>query len=152
MQVQLLAATLKLSLQVSLLDGSATDSLDEDGLRQHLQLDSACLRATVYCRAPASLQSGDLQLQLVAMSEDGGGNSRAAAAQAAQRFLFLGQGESASMAEQERWIVEQPVIVLPDRWGWAGGAREGMHRLAAGTELRLARVRTMRAAAPAPPH
>lgn len=98
--------------------GSA-GSLDEDCLL--LQPGAATLRSTVYCRAPASLQTGQLQLQLVADTDGagGGGGARSARAQQAQRFLFLGEhgGAGASLADQERWIVEQPVIVLPDSGG-----------------------------------
>lgn len=98
--------------------GSA-GSLEEDCPLQHLELESTVLRSTVYCRAPASLQTGQLQLQLVADSGGGGGGARSARAQQAQRFLFLGEdgGAGAGLADQERWIVEQPVIVLPDSGG-----------------------------------
>lgn len=101
--------------------GSVSDSMDDELLRQQLLLESSCLRASAYCRAPASLQTGALQLQLVATSEDacsGSCGSSVSGAQAAQRFLFLGQEGvgGGSLHEQERWILEQPVIVLPDRW------------------------------------
>ncbi|KAL4443615.1 hypothetical protein ABPG75_011352 [Micractinium tetrahymenae] len=125
LQLQLLTASLQLSLQAVLtagVSGSASSLDDEDCLRQP---EGAALRLTVYCRAPASLQTGQLQLQLVADLDGadggggGGGAARSARAQQAQRFLFLGEdgGAGASLADQERWIVEQPVIVLPDSGG-----------------------------------
>lgn len=124
LQLQLLTAALKLSLQAVLSSsvlGSVSDSVDDEPLRQQLLLESSCLRASAYCRAPASLQTGALQLQLVATSDEGMGGSgmggSVSSAQAAQRFLFLGQDGAGggSLHEQEQWILEQPVIVLPDR-------------------------------------
>lgn len=115
LQLGLLTGALQLSLQAALSTG-ISDSLDEEGLRQHLLLsDAGRLRASVYCRSPASLQTGALQLQLVAAS-DGDAGAAAAAQQPAQRLLFLGQ-EGGSLADQEAWILEQPVIVLPDSGG-----------------------------------
>lgn len=122
LQLQLLTAALQLSLQAVVAGGVAgsAGSLDEDCPVQHLELESTALRSTVYCRAPASLQTGQLQLQLVADTDGGGGGGASSArAQQAQRFLFLGEdrGAGASLADQERWIVEQSVIVLPDSGG-----------------------------------
>lgn len=116
LQLGLLTGTLQLSLKAAL-SASISGSLDEESLRQQLLLSEAgCVRASVYCRSPASLQTGQLQLQLVA-SSDGDGDARPAAAQQpAQRLLFLGQ-EGGSLADQESWILEQPVIVLPDSGG-----------------------------------
>lgn len=137
LQLQLLTAALKLSLQAVLSSsvlGSVGDSLDEELLRQQLLLETSCLRASAYCRAPASLQTGALQLQLVATSDDGGssggssGSGSVSSAQAAQRFLFLGQEGTGggSLHEQEQWILEQAVIVLPDRWALRGGEGRGL--------------------------
>ncbi|PRW56641.1 hypothetical protein C2E21_4621 [Chlorella sorokiniana] len=127
LQLQLLTAALKLSLQAVLSSsvlGSVSDSLDDEMLRQQLLLETACLRASAYCRAPASLQTGALQLQLVATSDESGSGGSGiggsvSSAQAAQRFLFLGQDGAGggSLHEQEQWILEQPVIVLPDSGG-----------------------------------
>jgi hypothetical protein len=73
--------------------------------------EGAALRCAVYARSPASLAAGKLQLQLVAATD-----GREAAAAAARQDLFLGV-PGASASYQEAWIVEQPVIVLPDSGG-----------------------------------
>ena len=120
-QLQLLAVSLQLSLQAVLSSSISIDdsSIDEEALRQQLLADSTCLRSTVYCRAPASLQTGQLQLQLVAALGGGSQDLQQQQQQQQQRFLFLGhQGvPGSSLAEQEQWILEQPVIVLPDSGG-----------------------------------
>ena len=130
LQLGLLVSALQLSLQASILGagGSVIGSLDEDGpLRQQLLLDPRPLRCTAYCRAPGSLRTGNLQLQLVAASDAGAGDAMSAAAAGAaqaQRFLFLGQDGmggggmgGGGLHDQEQWILEQPVIVLPDSGG-----------------------------------
>jgi hypothetical protein len=118
-QLKLLTTALQLSLQAVLTSSISIDEeVDEEALRQHMLADSDCLRSTVYCRAPSSLQTGQLQLQLVAAS---GGSStlQPPPPQQQQRFLFLGQDGMAggSLADQEQWILEQQVIVLPDSGG-----------------------------------
>lgn len=126
LQVQLLTSALTLSLQAALSSstaGSVGDSADDDSLRQQL-LEASGLRASVYCRAPGSLHTGKLQLQLVAASGEDGASGGASTHQQqpppAQRFLFLGQdgaGSGSSLQDQEQWILEQPVIMLPDSGG-----------------------------------
>jgi hypothetical protein len=69
----------------------------------------AALRCAAYCRAPRSLASGELALALVAATD-----AAEAEAAAARQDLFLGV---AGGERWEAWIVEQPVIVLPDSGG-----------------------------------
>jgi hypothetical protein len=70
------------------------------------------VRCAVYRRSPASLPSGQLQLQLVAASD--AQESEAAANH--RKDLILGIPE-ANEQYQEAWIVEQNLIVLPDSGG-----------------------------------
>ncbi len=70
------------------------------------------VRCAVYRRSPASLPSGQLQLQLVAASD--AQESEAAANH--RQDLILGIPE-ANEQYQEAWIVEQNLIVLPDSGG-----------------------------------
>lgn len=69
------------------------------------------LRCAMYSRSPNSLSSGKLQLQLVAATD-----AREAEAAQARQDLFLGV-PGASGTYQEAWIVEQPLIMLPDSGG-----------------------------------
>lgn len=69
------------------------------------------LQCTAFLRDPSSLQTGELQLSLAASVGAVEGDA------ARQRHsLLLGHGQ-ASLAEQEQWLVEQAVIVLPDSGG-----------------------------------
>ena len=70
------------------------------------------VRCAVYRRSPASLPSGQLQLQLVAASDI----QEAEAAANHRKDLILGIPE-ANEQYQEAWIVEQNLIVLPDSGG-----------------------------------
>ena len=70
------------------------------------------VRCAVYRRSPASLPSGQLQLQLVAASDA----QEAEAAANHRKDLILGIPE-ANEHYQEAWIVEQNLIVLPDSGG-----------------------------------
>jgi len=70
------------------------------------------VRCAVYRRSPASLPSGQLQLQLVAASDA----QEAEAAANRRKDLILGIPE-ANEQYQEAWIVEQNLIVLPDSGG-----------------------------------
>ena len=104
----------QLALLTSALQASLAVASDEDDDARGGA--AASLRASVYVRAGASLQSGTLQLQLVAASDGGSGG-----AAPAQRFLFLEDAGGGSLAEQEQWILQQPVRPAP----CLGGGRAG---------------------------
>lgn len=69
------------------------------------------IRCALYCRSPMSLPQGQLQLHLVAASD-----VREAEAAKQRHDLILGMPE-ANGPEQEAWLVEQNLIVLPDSGG-----------------------------------
>jgi hypothetical protein len=69
------------------------------------------VRCAVYCRNPASLAAGHLQLQLVAATD-----GREAEAARQRQDLILGI-PTADGQVQEAWLIEQPLIVLPDSGG-----------------------------------
>ncbi|KAL4858504.1 hypothetical protein ACK3TF_001471 [Chlorella vulgaris] len=117
-QLDLLSVTLQLSLR-AVLNSSFDGSLDEELLRQQLLKDASGLRSTVYVRSPASLQTGQLTMQLVAAVGGDPGADLQQQQRQQQRFLFLGQDGMAgcSMLEQEQQILEQQIIVLPDSGG-----------------------------------
>ncbi|KAL4527784.1 hypothetical protein Ndes2526B_g08548 [Nannochloris sp. 'desiccata'] len=75
-------------------------------------LEETGVRCAIYRRSPASLPSGQLQLQLVAASDA----REAEAAANHRKDLILGIPE-ANEQYQEAWIVEQNLIVLPDSGG-----------------------------------
>jgi hypothetical protein len=117
-QLDLLSVTLQLSLR-AVLNSSFDGSLDEELLRQQLLKDASGLRSTVYVRSPASLQTGQLTMQLVAAVGGDPGADLQQQQRQQQRFLFLGQDGmvGCSMLEQEQQILEQQIIVLPDSGG-----------------------------------
>jgi hypothetical protein len=70
------------------------------------------IRCALYCRSPMSMPHGQLQLHLVAASDI----REAEAAKQRNSDLILGMPE-ANGPEQEAWLVEQNLIVLPDSGG-----------------------------------
>ena len=77
------------------------------------------LSCCVYARAPLSIQQGSLECRLVAAGGGGaggagGGSGGGGPARADhQQALLLGRGPY-STEDEEAWIIEQSVIVLPD--------------------------------------
>ncbi|GAB4821547.1 hypothetical protein N2152v2_008593 [Parachlorella kessleri] len=81
------------------------------------------LRCAVYCRSAQSIRSGQLRLHLLARSRCGGGCGGLDATAGAggglaedPSSLLLGQGPY-SLEDEEQWLVEQSIIVLPDSGG-----------------------------------
>lgn len=117
-QVELLISALHISMLAAAFNpgkGSSESSGDYDVGLSADALTGTTLCCAVYSRAASSIQTGQLQLHLVAHSSTDS-TAGAASSRIDQRRLLLGKGPY-SLEDQENWIVEQQVIVLPDSGG-----------------------------------
>lgn len=94
----------QLDMLVSMLESRIRDAFE--------QMDMG-VRCAMYCRTPSSIPSRTLKLQLVATSDerwDAPDNSTVFA----NEFII---GDEISADAEEAWVVNQPMIVLPDNGG-----------------------------------
>lgn len=77
--------------------------------------DDVGIRCAMYCRTPESITSRTLKLQLVATSDDGWDASTDTSRVFANECII--GDESISADAEEAWVVNQPMIVLPDNGG-----------------------------------
>lgn len=94
----------QLDMLVSLLESRVRDAF--------AQMDMG-VRCAMYCRTPSSITSRTLKLQLVATSDDAW-DAPDNSTMFANEFII---GDDVSADAEEAWVVNQPMIVLPDNGG-----------------------------------